>query len=156
MLRQNSVNCNKTEYIVRLSCGAFLDALASLKPVSLTDWLSFSDCQDNHRIHHSKWDRIVPISQFSHLLIKSKQRKKVRQRDKDVKLHIAVHQASCSSLHTVSYWAISNIINISASAVKCQMSNVMSYQCQMKMSWNVMECHGMSNVKCQISRSCEI
>ena len=33
--------------------------------------------------------------------------------------------------------------------VKCQMSNVMSYQCQMS---NVMECHGMSrHVKCQMS-----
>ena len=41
---------------------------------------------------------IVYIIQFSHLLIKVKQRKKVRQRDKEVKLHIAVHQASCSSL----------------------------------------------------------
>ena len=30
--------------------------------------------------------------------VKVKQRKKVRQRDKEVKLHIAVHQASCSSL----------------------------------------------------------
>ena len=41
---------------------------------------------------------IIGFFQFSHLLIKVKQRKKVRQRDKEVKLHIAVHQASCSSL----------------------------------------------------------
>ena len=36
--------------------------------------------------------------QCSHLLIKIKQRKTVRQRDKEVKHHLAVHQASCSSL----------------------------------------------------------
>ena len=35
--------------------------------------------------------------QFSHLLIKIKQRMVIR-RDKEVKLHIVVHQASCSSL----------------------------------------------------------
>ena len=48
----------------------FLDALASLKPILFSEWVSpFFRIADNLRIHQRKWDRIVPISWASVLVL---------------------------------------------------------------------------------------